>query len=80
MATLLILVLLATYLLERPSDRMIVAIAVASMLILYAPLLVVRPISPRTFLPTYALLLVIVSVFVSSLNGLVHARSTRGWS
>ena len=80
MGAAVILLLLATFLLTEPSDRMIVVVSVASMVVLSAPLLLVRPISARTFLPSYIILLIVVSVFLSNLNAIGSARLLLVWT
>lgn len=60
------LICLSSILLERVSDRLVLVIATGSWLLLNAPLLAIHPIPARTFFPSYALLLVIVSVLTSN--------------
>lgn len=79
MAAGVVLVLLASLLLSRPDHRMIVGVSVISIIMLNAPLLIARPISARTFLPTFVLLLMIVSVFTFNLNFVGTARLSLVW-
>ena len=55
---------LAVPLVRDPRAQRLVVVAAVSIPVLVGPLLVVKPLGPRCFLPTYALLLVIVSVLL----------------
>lgn len=79
MVTVIILIMLATLLLTETLDRVIVAVSVASMAALNAPLLLVRPVSARTFLPTFILLLIVVSVFLASFRVISDPRVVATW-
>lgn len=79
MALILGLILWSSSLLVELGDRMIVVTAVVSLFVLSAPLLLVSPIGARNFMPTYALLLMIVSVMVSNLRAVCDPRLLVAW-
>ena len=78
-AVVLVVVLWAVTLQKDAGDRLVIIVAVLSLLALSLPLLVVTPIGARNFLPSYALLLVVVSVLLSNLASLTDARVAGLW-
>lgn len=74
-ALLIGLILLSTTLLTDLSDRMVIVVSIGSWLLLNAPLLVVYPIPPRTFLPAYVLLLMVASVLTSNFKRAADDRT-----
>lgn len=69
------LICLSAVFLTDLSDRLVIAIAVGSWILLNVPLLVVYPIPARTFLPAYVLLLMIVSVLTSNFQRIADAHT-----
>lgn len=69
------LVCLSIALLSDLSDRLVMTVTVGSWVLLNVPLLVVYPIPPRTFLPAYALLMMIVSVLASRFKTTADANT-----
>ena len=65
--------------LAEPGDRMMIVISVISLLVLFAPLLLVSPIGARNFLPTCVLLLVLVRTLLSNLRAVCDARLLVAW-
>jgi hypothetical protein len=57
---------------------MMIVISVISLVVLFAPLLLVSPIGARNFLPTYVLLLVVVSTLLSNLPCGLRCSSVGG--
>lgn len=75
MAGALALASMITLLLTDPGDQLIVFVSVSSIVLLNTPLLFVRPISARTFLPSFILFLMIVSALISNLNNIAATRT-----
>ncbi len=74
---LLALVLTAYVVLADVAKRVQISVAVASIVVLVAPLIVVSPIGPRLFYVTYLLFVLIVIVLVDDLVGAVAPKITR---